>query len=619
MKFAKILLSLLLVTALLLCAGCKNTPDEQPTTAPSTSATTAPTEDTTAPTEGETGPYQMGDTMRDFTVTTFDGKTVTLSEVLKEKDMVLINIWASWCGPCAAEFPFLEEAYKQYQDRVEVIAVSCESEDTDEVLADYAAEKGMTFPVAQDTAGLAEAFEVHSIPTSIVVDRFGVVCFIEAGSQPDVASFTSLFDLFVGDGYTESIMQYGAPRIKPNVEPSSEADLAAALNVEGGSLVFTNDADEYTWPMVVGEQDGRSVVSSSNHLINRSEAVVNATVNAQAGDAVAITFKVSSEAAFDLMQIRVNGEVVKCFGGEHDWMTYAYTFDAAGEYTVSVVYGKDEQSESGEDMLWIDSVALLSGDDAAAALEANPTYLVSDATALTVSNPDAKEIVFDDPDQLPGNTTFYIVPGDTADFLLTLAPDVDPEAVFIFCNFDGYQACVLDRVTDDGYAFSSGIDSLEVTSYSYADVYVYNSLNLDEELAHIMYFANEENVNEVVAAYLTDESGNALVSWQYADGTQPSTTARPQMSEITSGEVTYTVKYVDQNGQPVAGVTCQVCDEETCAVYVSDENGVCEFTLPPYAYEIHTLKLPDGYEGDTETVTTAPAEGGELTITLEKK
>ncbi len=80
-------------------------------------------------------------------------------------------------------------------------------------------------------------------------------------------------------------MQYGIPRTKPNVEPSSEAELASALNAEGGSLVFTNDTDEYSWPMVAGEQDGRTVVASSNHQVNRSEAVVNATVNAKAGDA----------------------------------------------------------------------------------------------------------------------------------------------------------------------------------------------------------------------------------------------------------------------------------------------------------------------------------------------
>lgn len=109
---------------------------------------------------------------------------------------------------------------------------------------------------------------------------------------------------------------------------------------------------------------------------------------------------------------------------------------------------------------------------------------------------------------------------------------------------------VLDYAGEGGYAFSSGIDSMETTGYSYADVFVYNSLDPDNALAHIMYFASEENVNEVVASYLSDESGNALVSWQYADGTQPSTTDRPQVSEPAAGEVTYTVKYVDQNGQP---------------------------------------------------------------------
>ena len=538
MKHTKTLLCLLLALAMLLCAGCKNTDGVQSTSepAPESSApeTSAPTEETVAPTEGEAVSYQMGDKIQDFTVTTFDGKTVTLSEVLKEKDMVLINIWATWCGPCGAEFPFLQQAYEQYQDRVEVIALSCEPEDTDDVLAQYAAEKGMTFPVAKDTPDLASAFGVDSIPTSIVVDRFGTICFLEAGSQSDADSFINLFELFLGDDYTESIMQYGIPRTKPNVEPSSEAELASALNAEGGSLVFTNDTDEYSWPMVAGEQDGRAVVASSNHQVNRSEAVVNATVNAKAGDAVAVTFKVSSEATFDLMQIRVNGENVKCFGGERDWTTYAYAFDADGEYTVSVAYCKDEASEDGEDTLWIDTIELLSGDAAAAAVDANPAYLFGDATTLTVTNPDAKEIVFDDPSQLPENTTFYIVPGGTADVLLTLAPDVDPETLFMYCNYDGSQPAVLSCQTEEGYAFQSAIDSIETTGYGDSSMCLYNALDSETPLMQVILFANEENVNEVVATSLADENGNATVSWQYADGTKPSTTARPTTSATTS-------------------------------------------------------------------------------------
>ena len=99
--------------------------------------------------------------------------------------------------------------------------------------------------------------------------------------------------------------------------------------------------------------------------------------------------------------------------------------------------------------------------------------------------------------------------------------------------------------------------------------------------------------------------------WEYCDESV-------EIQEV-SGDVTYTVTYVDQNGDPVPGVMCQVCDESTCQVFTSDANGVCRFTLPAKAYEIHTLMVPAGYEGDTTTITNAPAQGGELTFTLTKK
>ena len=130
--------------------------------------------------EAQPAVYQLGDKIDDFTMTTYDGTSVTLSEVLKEKDMVLINIWATWCGPCRNEFPFLEEAYQQYKDKVEVLALSCEPTDDDQVLTDFVAEMGLTFPVGRDDVGLDSRFGVRSIPTSVVVDSFGTICFIES-------------------------------------------------------------------------------------------------------------------------------------------------------------------------------------------------------------------------------------------------------------------------------------------------------------------------------------------------------------------------------------------------------------------------------------------------------
>ena len=80
----------------------------------------------------------------------------------------------------------------------------------------------------------------------------------------------------------------------------------------------------------------------------------------------------------------------------------------------------------------------------------------------------------------------------------------------------------------------------------------------------------------------------------------------------------YAVRFIDQLGDPVPGAICQVCDESSCAVYVSDGDGLCTFALPPFEYEIHVLRAPDSYLSDGEPIA-APASGGALTILLERQ
>ena len=553
--------------------------------------------------------YEMGGKIDDFTVTTWDGQTVTLSEVLKEKEMVLINIWATWCGPCRNEFPYMEEAYKQYQDKVEVIALSCEPSDTDDVLAEFVAEMGMTFKVAQDTVGMADKFDVSAIPTSVVIDRFGTICFWESGSLPDVGSFTRLFDAFLGEEYTESVMLDGVPAMKPNVAASAEADLAAALDAAA-----VNPTDEYTWPMVVTEKDGRSVVASTNASYGTTEAAVTVNVAAKAGDAIVVTFKTSTETSCDLLNIAVNGEVVKVFGGEHDWMTYAVPVEADGDYAVTLSYVKDMMAESGEDAVWVDSVAVATGDEAAAALAANPAYPVAEENTLTVTNSGAKEIVISDENGILmgafGPAKYYIVNDDIATFSATLTADVDPEGAFFYCYYDGATVGLPSCMTENGYALTTGVDAKETTGYTYAYVALYLDPN-GSDVVMAIYLKNEENVN----AFVTN---NQLGTWKYADGTLPSTDALPGEAAEVASVSTYTLKCIDQDGNPVAGVMMQVCDAETCQVCTTDENGVYEFTTAPYAWEVHVLKAPEGYTADSTEVVLAPVEGGEMVFTLTK-
>ena len=81
---------------------------------------------TAASAEGSIG---MGKQFPDFTVTDSDGITFTLSEALKDHEAVLLNFWATWCGWCVYEFPYVNEVYNEYKDRVAFIALTTEPSD----------------------------------------------------------------------------------------------------------------------------------------------------------------------------------------------------------------------------------------------------------------------------------------------------------------------------------------------------------------------------------------------------------------------------------------------------------------------------------------------------------
>ena len=101
--------------------------------------------------------------LNDFTVKTIDGKDFTLSEALKDHDLVLINLWATWCPPCKAEFPFLQEAWSKNKDRVAVIALSVEPTDTEAKLQSYARATQLTFPIANvGRTGLDDFAEIQN-------------------------------------------------------------------------------------------------------------------------------------------------------------------------------------------------------------------------------------------------------------------------------------------------------------------------------------------------------------------------------------------------------------------------------------------------------------------------
>lgn len=136
----------------------------------------------------------QGKIFSDFTAKTIDGKTFKLSEALETHDLVLINFWATWCGPCCMEFPYLEEAWEQYSDRVAVIALSVERGDTVNVLKKFAKEYGLNFPIGRDEKNQFDKMGGQYIPTTLILDKEGRVLLVEVGAKMSAEEFTILFD-----------------------------------------------------------------------------------------------------------------------------------------------------------------------------------------------------------------------------------------------------------------------------------------------------------------------------------------------------------------------------------------------------------------------------------------
>ena len=558
----------------------------------------------------------LGEALPDFTVATIDGGSFTLSEALQEKDMVLVNLWATWCGPCRMEFPYMEEAYEQYKDRVAVIALSVEPEDTPEVLQDFAAEMGLTFPIGSDVGiGMGDIFATVGIPTTLAVDRFGNICMIEIGSQPSAGAFTRMFDAFLGDDYTESTVLYEVPPARPSVENPDDAALDAALNTEGGSLSFHSSDDQYAWPMIPADIDDRAALVSTNAGEPETESVAMTTVTANAGDALAFDFRTSTEPAVDLLKVSVDGAVVKSFGGEHDWTTWVIPLDE-GEHEVAFSYLKDYDGDEGEDQVWLDEVRVISAGEAEPLLAALPVYPTAGESSVTIANPDAREIVFDDPDGVLYESflcgSYWIVPSEAVQVRVTMAADLDPEAAFVYNNYDGLTLALAGAVDGDGYALTTGIDSLETTGYSYSNVYLYPCAEFEDmsDIRGAMIFFDEQNVNAFVEEMAAED---IETSWSYADGSAPATTDAAVGAALES---VYTVAFVDQDGAPVPGCIINFCTDETCVPAVADENGIATFTGAPYAYHLQVIKVPEGYSFDTTQEFYAEEEGGELSFTV---
>lgn len=326
--------------------------------------------------------YKVGDIAYDATLTDPDGNKINFAEILKTKKAIVLNFWYTTCTYCLQEFPYIQEAYTQYSDNIEVIAVNDYADDNNLDVKQFQERYEYTFPMVKDSAGLYNACGFTVAPCTVVIDRYGMITVMEAGAILGTRYWTNLFDYLQSPDYDqrllESIVQL-SPTIKPDVEMESSETIAGAINGSDDLKVTyhpeTDPEDaEYSWPFITTTKDGVSCIKPSNQGVDSSYAIIYATVELKAGEALMFDYLSSTQADdingyYDTLYVIVDGNDICSIQGAdeiEEWKKCcAYVAPKDGTYEVALCYVKDTSEGEGDvdDAVYIANLRTVAAED----------------------------------------------------------------------------------------------------------------------------------------------------------------------------------------------------------------------------------------------------------------
>jgi thiol-disulfide isomerase/thioredoxin len=125
---------------------------------------------------------RIGQSLSNFTLTDLNGQNAKLSDF--QGKVVLLNIWATWCPPCRAEMPDLQAFYSKHKDQGFVI-LAINAGDARPDVVSFASSYQLSFPVLLDTqVEVVRRLGIFNYPTSVLIDRNGIVQNIQVGMYP---------------------------------------------------------------------------------------------------------------------------------------------------------------------------------------------------------------------------------------------------------------------------------------------------------------------------------------------------------------------------------------------------------------------------------------------------
>ncbi len=352
-----------------------------------------------APIKGEafSNKYELGDVMHDFTLKDVYGNEYNLSDLLEEKRMVMLNFWYVDCSWCFKEFPGINGAYKNYKNDIEILAINdygdpVYSTSSKVGILDYSStyfpDDELVFPlveVKKNTNNLIrDKFEGEGYPTTVIIDRYGVICFMEAGAIIGQSKWDKIFAHFTADDYEQKLITNAeelTPPELPNIAwPGSDA-IANNFNGNGDIVAEyapeTNASDAlYSWPFIPTTVGDIPAIRPSNKSDN-SYSILYATVQLKPGQAIMFDYFSSTEYGNDNLYILVDKKDICTLTGVNNgdktdpnaWeQCCAYVDprpvtlsnkDELAAYSVSFVYMKNGDTYDGEDTVYLKNLRIV--------------------------------------------------------------------------------------------------------------------------------------------------------------------------------------------------------------------------------------------------------------------
>lgn len=134
---------------------------------------------------GSVEAVRVGAKAPNFQAATLDGSARTKTLADYKGEVLLVNLWATWCGPCVIEMPSIQRLYDRYRDKgLKVVAVAVDDPGYEQRVLDFVSERKLTFEILHEGTGKIEAlFQTQGIPATFLIGKDGRIRKLSLGAD----------------------------------------------------------------------------------------------------------------------------------------------------------------------------------------------------------------------------------------------------------------------------------------------------------------------------------------------------------------------------------------------------------------------------------------------------